>query len=188
MSKHPRKEALVYAAVRSGELEIDASGRVWRLAKRTWCRWTNTTRTTPCRRVRAETQEPNGYMQVRAMFDGRRHYAAAHRLVWHHVMGPIPDGMTINHKNGVKHDNRPENLELATYSAQRLHAIRELGAGHADVRGERHPKAQTTAADVQTMRAMRAAGMRVKDIAARFGMRPKAVTAICTRRTWKHVP
>ncbi len=37
-----------------------------------------------------------------------------HRIVWEMFYGPIPDNMFIDHINGVKHDNRIENLRLAT--------------------------------------------------------------------------
>lgn len=36
----------------------------------------------------------------------------AHRVVWAFVNGPIPDGLQIDHINGVRHDNRIENLRL----------------------------------------------------------------------------
>lgn len=39
-----------------------------------------------------------------------------HRLVWEQVNGPIPEGFDVDHINGDKHDNRLENLRLATRS------------------------------------------------------------------------
>ena len=37
-----------------------------------------------------------------------------HRYVWEQHNGPIPDGMQIHHINGIKNDNRIENLALVT--------------------------------------------------------------------------
>ena len=34
----------------------------------------------------------------------------AHRVIWEMHNGEVPDGMEIDHINGVKHDNRIENL------------------------------------------------------------------------------
>lgn len=48
------------------------------------------------------------YLRSR-LTDGR--YALAHRVVWIATHGAIPDGWTINHKNGDRCDNRPVNLE-----------------------------------------------------------------------------
>lgn len=184
---HKQAENEVYKLVLSGELDIDPEGRIWRVAKRTADRWTGGTKVTPCERVRAEFGPPDGYLQVRAMIDGKRHYAAAARVVWRHFKGPIPEGLTVNHEDGRKQNNRPTNLELATYSEQRLHAVQVLGAQHADVKGSKHPKAQVSETDVVSMRRLRASGWRVKDIAERFGITQKSASHICTGKTWPHV-
>lgn len=49
---------------------------------------------------------------VRVKIGGIRY--PVHRIVWELFYGPIPDGMFIDHINGVKDDNRIENLRLAT--------------------------------------------------------------------------
>ncbi len=177
-------------AIATGELEVDDQGRIWRVKKRTYDRWTKGTKTTPCKRVRAESKTGDGYLQVRLMRDGKRVAAAAHRLVWLYFNGTIPQGLTVNHKSksGNKADNRPDNLELATYSEQRNHAIKVLNARHWNCKGSNHPKTKLTDEQVIEMRRLRKAGVMVKVIALQFGMKPKAVGFITTGRTWKHLP
>lgn len=38
----------------------------------------------------------------------------AHRLIWHYFNDDIPSGLQIDHINGIRHDNRIENLRLVT--------------------------------------------------------------------------
>lgn len=49
-----------------------------------------------------------------------------HRLIAEAFLPPLPGESfayhTVNHKNGVKLDNRPENLEWASYQANNIHA------------------------------------------------------------------
>lgn len=127
MKTNKTMENQVLSAVESGLFEIDDLGRIWRLGKRGWDRWKRKIRINTCLKVRAENKTGLGYLQIRVMVNGKRAHAGAHRVVWRFFNGDIPLGMTINHKNGNKSDNRPENLELATYSDQIKHAIHTLG-------------------------------------------------------------
>lgn len=45
---------------------------------------------------------------------GRPVVQLVHRVMWETFVGPIPEGMQIDHINGDKTDNRLENLELVT--------------------------------------------------------------------------
>lgn len=63
-----------------------------------------------------------GYIRVN---HGRnKFYRDAHRLIWEAVNGPIPEGMQVNHINGIKTDNRIINLEVVTPRENLLHAYR----------------------------------------------------------------
>lgn len=60
--------------------------------------------------------------------DGKRKYRRGHRLVGLAFLGEPPSNEhVINHKNGIKDDNRLENLEWVTISENTLHGYRELG-------------------------------------------------------------
>lgn len=60
----------------------------------------------------AGSKESTGY--VRISVKNRKQYA--HRLAWYMVYGEIKDGVEIDHKNGIRDDNRIENLRLSTRS------------------------------------------------------------------------
>lgn len=169
-------EELAYRGVLLGELEIDSEGRVWRVAARRGDRWSSGTRVIPCQRRRAEHATGGGYLQVRVMIDGKRANAMAHRLVWFHLKGSIPSGMTVNHKDGNRSHNHPGNLELATASEQVIHSRRVLGNG--DQRGEKNPAVKLSTADVEEIRRRRAAGESLKAIAADYRVAMQTVSKI----------
>lgn len=56
----------------------------------------------------------DGYCQACLSNNGKHKYYKVHRLVWEVFVGPIPEGMHINHINEVKDDNRLDNLNLMT--------------------------------------------------------------------------
>ena len=75
-----------------------------------------------------KSKAPGGYGSIseagyRRIYDPKqRRLRMEHVLVWESVNGPIPPGYQIHHRNGVKLDNRIENLELVTPTAHtRLH-------------------------------------------------------------------
>lgn len=174
---HRQAERVLIAKVLSGEWSIDAAGRIWirRL-------YTGRVLAEP---VRAERVLTAGYLMVRATISGKRVVGGAHRLVWQALNGDIPDGMVINHKNGKKGDNRPENLEVETYSGNTLHARRVLGV--VPQKGEKNNAAKLTASDVAEIRLARARGEKPTVIAARFGIRYQHVYRLCNGERWGHL-
>lgn len=70
------------------------------------------------KRFRATTIDNNGYARVKIMNRSERH----HRIVATKLFGEMPEGLVVNHKNGVKTDNSPENLEYITQKENIWHA------------------------------------------------------------------
>lgn len=176
--------------VRDGELEIDSEGRIWRIAKRGGRPDRGSFATRPCERVRAEYPSKDGYLLITTTMKGVKTVTGAHRVVWVFFnKRPIPEGITINHKSetGNKSLNHPDNLELATYSEQRIHALEVLKVNRHHPKGSIHPKTNLTEKDVLEIRRRRTSGEQIKDIAESIQMKPKAVSAICCRRTWNHI-
>ena len=116
-------ERVLLQMASDGILRIDPDGLIWRLQKK-HKEWGGYRDCTP----RLLGQENHGYIRI-CIRDpkGVTRKAQAHRLVfmWHY--GDIPEGVQVNHKDGVKHNNRVENLELMTPSQQMIHAIEVLG-------------------------------------------------------------
>ncbi len=143
----------------SGRFEVAEVGIVFRVRDG---------RGRPCLPRRAENRTSLGYLQVRAVVAGKRIHVGAHRMVWTAHFGPIPEGQVINHLDGQKDNNRPENLELTTYSGNNTHARRVL----------------KVVDQVAEIRRRRAAGERLKSIATDFGVSDRNVSRIALGHRW----
>lgn len=64
-----------------------------------------------------------GYVQIKAY--GKKY--SAHRLVAKAFCSGFKEGLVVNHKNGVRDDNRSENLEWVSYSENSKHGYRYNG-------------------------------------------------------------
>ncbi|UWT95466.1 HNH endonuclease signature motif containing protein [Escherichia coli] len=71
------------------------------------------------RRVKAgsyadSTRRADGYHQVALRLDGKQYQLKAHRVAWILEHGAIPNGLQVDHINGIRDDNRLCNLRLVT--------------------------------------------------------------------------
>lgn len=118
--------------------------------------------------------QTNGYHKV-CLYRGRsRRSVWVHRLVLEAHAGPAPDGMIACHANGIRSDNRIENLRWDTpaenYNDARRHGTAAIGAKNA----------QTKLGPTERKRIfeMRRGGVFQRDIAARFGVRQQTISAV----------
>lgn len=100
-----------------GHYSVTDDGRVWSHRK--------TTGRAHAGRFLSPTTMPVGYRYVSLSKGGQRRKQYVHRLValaW--VPNPDPASRThINHRNGVKADNRAGNLEWVSQAANNAHAV-----------------------------------------------------------------
>ena len=68
----------------------------------------------------------NGYLHIVLSKDGVAKDYRVHRLVASHFIENSEGRRDVNHKNGIKTDNRVENLEWLTHSENEIHKVYTL--------------------------------------------------------------
>lgn len=150
--------------VAQGFVRVDlATGDVF--ATRKW--WAETP-------IRAKSKGGYYYTMLRTPSGSK--FVTAHRVVCYVAHGSPPDGKEwVNHKNGVKTDNRPENLEWCDRAENDAHA-RALGLTRPVIR----PNKITIEQRMQAIHD-RDSGMARGDVAKKYGICPAYVDDLVTR-------
>lgn len=146
--------------------------------------------TTGFRRAPAHILRPSlvhGYPVVRLCQDGIPKMFYTYTLVARAFIGPRPLKHDINHKDGNKENAHVSNLEYLTEAQNNQHAYDVLNKGATIPRGEQHPHAKLTEADVKTIRTLRANGALLRELAARFGVHTITIFDAISGRNWKHI-
>jgi hypothetical protein len=125
--------------------------------------------------------DKKGHQNVGLSVHGVSERLSVHVLVARTFLGPKPRGMIVLHgPNGVS-DNTPANLSYGTYWKNGSDDRARDGTQR---RGENHPRAKLTEADV---RAIRASKDTIKVLSERYGVGTATVSNIRAGRTWTHV-
>ena len=106
-----------------------------------------------------------------------------HKLVALAFRGECPEKHEVNHINGIRDDNRAENLEYVTSSQNTLHAVK-MGRWPL---GSKRWNAKLNERIVLGMRSMYACGDPIKNIAECFGATYSATYHAVKAHGWRNV-
>jgi len=128
-----------------------------------------------------------GYNAVQIYRNGVPKGFYIHRLVAQAFL-PNPEGKPqVNHKNGVKTDNRIENIEWCTNSENRQHAY-DVGL-QAKRPGEINGNASLSSYQVKRLRLLHECSPRLtlNDLARAFSVDRSTIHLILKRKTWQNI-
>lgn len=112
--------------------------------------------------------------------DGKPHTKKVHRLVAEAFLDCDPDRDQINHKNGIKTDNRVENIEWCTRSENTRHAYAN-GLLKYNITDAIKAHTKIFEQDKVDIVNMRRAGIPVKEIAAKYDVSLNTIYEICKK-------
>lgn len=131
------------------------------------------------RHVLSPAPHSHGYRTIQ-LGRGNRYYV--HHLVLEAFVCQRTKSQEVNHRNGVKSDNRLVNLEYLTASDNQLHAVKTGLKKH----GAKAFKAKLEEWQVMVAALDVASGDSYSVVARKFDVSPATIRDIWKRRTWKH--
>lgn len=142
-------------------------------------------------KILRQSMRVNGYKFVGLITSkNNRKHLSVHRIVIENFKPEkISEGLQCNHINGVKTDNRIENLEWVTASENTRHAYRMglikrvEGVGCV---GSKNHKSKLTESDVILIREMAKTASH-RRIATKYNICHTTIDSIVNRITWKHI-
>ena len=158
-----------------GIYEISSIGRLKRLSKT----YTDKNGVTYSKKesITIGQKTKQGYLRTGLTKNGVRTKYLVHRLVAESFIPNPENKKQVNHKNGIKDDNRLDNLEWCTNSENIKHAYDKLGF---------NPKKLLTDDQVRYIRLNYKKGNGA-ELAKIFNINPSTISHIVTGKTYKNI-
>ena len=163
-----------WKSISKGRYEVSSFGRIRRIYP-----WSNTF----IGKILKPQRDSGGYLHVGLSVNGTVKTVLVHQLVAESFIGPRPEGLIINHKDGNKYNNYADNLEYLSYLDNSRHAVR-LGLV---AKGEQIAQSKLKAKEVITIKGMLSVGINSRIIAKMFSVTPQAIMLIKHRINWKWI-
>jgi hypothetical protein len=129
-------------------------------------------------------QNKAGYLVARLYKDGKRKDYFAHVIVAT-VFVSNPDNLPfVNHKRGIKKDNRATELEWITCSDNHKHAFRTGLRKPVRIFGTGSPAAKLTE---EQARIIKSSSRSTRDLAKEYGVHHSIIQGIKSGKRWAHI-
>lgn len=136
-------------------------------------------------------KQMHGYMTI--YLNKRLTYL--HRLIGEYFLNTKTDIKNqINHKNGIRHDNRVENLEWVSASENNLHSAKVLGRDYSNVKkvqknivGEMRYNSKLRREDIYNIFELRKNGLLQIEIAKIYKIDRRHISDILSKKRWGHL-
>ncbi len=152
----------------------------------------------PKQRILKPAKTKGGYLTVSLCKEQRKRTTRVHQVIMLTFIGRRAQNLTVNHKNGIKTDNRLENLEYMTQLQNTHHAMhmgllpsgdRSSWRKHPELvlRGSSNPLSKLTDEKVKSIRRLIKTGTLQTVIAKMHGVSATVITNIKKGKSWRHV-
>lgn len=130
----------------------------------------------------------SGYFCVNLYKSPKARRKQIHRLVLETFVGLRPEGMECCHNNGIRTDNRLENLRWDTRKNNIGDAIKHRTHYSPYKNGEAHLLAKLTEKDIRIIIYMHRTGLFLqKELAKIYNVCDATISSIVNKKAWKHV-
>ena len=126
-----------------------------------------------------------GYLKIQIWNNNKGKQIYVHRLVAETFIPNLENKPEVNHKNGIKTDNRVQNLEWSTPKENMDHA---KSTGLLNISGETHGRAKVTEKQVWQIKELyKIKKYKQKELAKMFDISISSISLIVNKKNWKHL-